>query len=41
MISSFLMYGQWSGLIMTQRRTNMNEQLFRDLVFLRVNQKLL
>ena len=30
-----------AGLIMTQRRTNMNEQLFRDLVFLRVNQKLL
>ncbi|CAF1525832.1 unnamed protein product [Rotaria sordida] len=30
-----------AGLILSQRRTNMNEHLFRDLVFLRVNQKLL
>ena len=41
MISSFLTYGKWLGLIMTQRPTNMNQQLFRDLVFLRANQKLL
>ena len=30
-----------AGLILSQRRSNMNEHLFRDLVFLRVNQKLL
>ncbi|CAF1304557.1 unnamed protein product [Rotaria magnacalcarata] len=30
-----------AGLILSSRRTNMNENLFRDLVFLRVNQKLL
>ncbi|CAF3054738.1 unnamed protein product [Rotaria sp. Silwood2] len=30
-----------AGLILSQRRTSMNEHLFRDLVFLRVNQKLL
>ncbi|CAF4870761.1 unnamed protein product [Rotaria sp. Silwood2] len=30
-----------AGLILSQRRTNMSEHLFRDLVFLRVNQKLL
>ncbi|CAF3331718.1 unnamed protein product [Rotaria socialis] len=30
-----------AGLILSQRRTNMSEQLFRDLVFLRVNQELL
>ena len=30
-----------AGLILSSRRTNMSEQLFRDLVFLRVNQSLL
>jgi hypothetical protein len=30
-----------AGLILSSRRTNMSEQLFRDLVFLRVNQDLL
>ncbi|CAF1422957.1 unnamed protein product [Rotaria magnacalcarata] len=30
-----------AGLILSSRRTNMNEQLFRDLVLLRVNQNLL
>jgi hypothetical protein len=30
-----------AGLIFTQRRTNMNEQLFKQLVFLKVNQNLL
>lgn len=30
-----------AGFILNPRRTNMNEQLFRDLVFLRVNQNLL
>ena len=30
-----------AGLILSSRRTNMSEQLFRDLVFLRVNQGLL
>jgi hypothetical protein len=31
----------YAGLILSSRRTNMNEHLFRDLVFLRVNQNLL
>ena len=31
----------YAGLILSPRRTNMNEQLFRDLVFLKVNQRLL
>ena len=30
-----------AGLILSSRRTNMNEQLFKDLVFLKVNQNLL
>lgn len=30
-----------AGLILTPKRTNMNEQMLRDLVFLRVNQSLL
>ena len=30
-----------AGFILSPRRTNMNEQLFRDLVFLRVNKVLL
>ena len=30
-----------AGLVLSARRTNMNEQLFRDLVFLRVNHSLL
>ncbi|CAF2979241.1 unnamed protein product [Rotaria sp. Silwood2] len=31
----------YAGLILSSRRTNMNEHLFRDLVFLRVNENLL
>ena len=31
----------YAGLILSPRRTNLNEQLFRDLVFLKVNQRLL
>lgn len=30
-----------AGLVLSARRTNMNEQLFLDLVFLRVNHSLL
>ena len=31
----------YAGLILTSRRTRMNEQLFRDIVFLKANQCLL